>query len=79
MTTNTDTQFSRRFTGLQPTTFIANQSTLEEYQRTESPLNEGLMSDIGRATIYGPDVQPSFFRRFMRAELPRGNAALAAA
>jgi hypothetical protein len=34
------------------------------------------MSDIGRATVWGPDKQSNWFSRFMKAPLPRGDAAM---
>lgn len=76
--TNTDTQFAARFPGILPATFNGNQADLANYQPTTSPINTGMLSDIGRATIYAPDIQESFFDRFMRAPLTRGDSAMSA-
>lgn len=57
---------------------MANQSTLADWTRTTSVLNEGMMSDIGRVTIYGPDTQPNFWSRFMRSPLTYGDSAMTA-
>lgn len=74
--TDTDTQFANRFPGLAAGTYVANQSTLANFQPTPSPINTGMLSDIGRATVFAPDIQDSFYARFMKANLPRGDAAM---
>lgn len=74
--TNTDTQFAGRFPDLNAGTYVANQTTLANFQPTASPINTGMLSDIGRATVYAPDLQDNFYARFMKAELPRGDAAM---
>ena len=77
--TNTDTQFSARFPEIGGIgAFVANQSSLPYYAPTTSVLNTGMMGDIGRATIYGPDTQDNWFARFMRSPLTRGDAAMTA-
>ena len=78
MTTKTDAQFTARFSGLTPQTFIANQTDLANYTPTTSLLNTGMMSDIGRATIYAPDVQTNFWAKFMKAPLGRGDSSMTA-
>lgn len=78
MPTNTDTQFTTRFSDLTLSTFVANQTDLEGFTPTQSVLNTGMLSDIGRATIYGPDIQANWFARFMRSPLSRGDAAMTA-
>lgn len=74
--TNTDTQFTARFSPMTVSTFVANQAPLGNYTPTTSLLNTGMMSDIGRATVWGPDRQENFFSRFMKAPLPRGDSAM---
>lgn len=76
--TKTDGQFANRFSGLVQGTFVANMTDLENYAPTESPINLGMMSDIGRATIYGPDKQENFFARYLKSPLQRGNAEMVA-
>ena len=78
MVTGTDTQFTARFKPDTISAFVANQSALKDYVPTTGVLNTGMMSDIGRATIYGPDVQDNWFSRFMKAPLGRGDSAMTA-
>ena len=76
MTTQTDAQFAARFPDLTAATFVANMDTLQNYVPTASLVNTGMMTDIGRAMIYGPDVQESFFSRFMQSPLSRGDSVM---
>ena len=76
--TVTDTQFTARFSPETISTFVANQSALADYTPTTSVLNTGMLSDIGRATIYGPDVQDNFWATFMKAPLTRGDSVMTA-
>ena len=78
MPTTTDGQFAARFPGISAATFVANQADLSSFVPTSSALHTGMMSDIGRAMVYGPDIQRSFFDRFMRAPLSRGDSVLKA-
>ena len=78
MPTNTDTQFSSRFSPLTLANFVANQTSLANFVPTASLINTGMLSDIGRANIYAPDVQNSFYDRFMRAPLTRGDSVMSA-
>lgn len=78
MSTGTDTAFTARFSPLTLATMVANQSTLANFIPTASPINLGMLSDIGRATVYAPDIQDSFYARFMKAPLARGDAAMSA-
>lgn len=78
MPTTTDGQFAARFPGITAATFVANQADLSSFVPTSSVLHTGMMSDIGRAMVYGPDIQRSFFDRFMRAPLSRGDSVLKA-
>ena len=78
MPTGTDTAFTARFSPLTLATMVANQSTLANFIPTASPINLGMLSDIGRATVYAPDIQDSFYARFMKAPLARGDAAMSA-
>lgn len=77
--TGMDSAFTARFPGIVKDTYVANQSDLPGFVPTASTLNTGLMSDIGRATIYNPDTQPNFWAKFMREPLSRGDASLKAA
>ena len=76
MSTKTDAQFATRFDGVQANAFVANQKTLAQFTPTTSLLNTGMMSDIGRATIYGPDVHDNFYSKFLKSPLARGDAAM---
>lgn len=76
LSTQTDTQFAARFSDLSAETFVANQAALGSWTPTSSVLNTGMMSDIGRATIYNPDIQDSFYARFMKAPLGRGDSVM---
>lgn len=76
MATNTDTQFAARFPDIQAASFVANQATLANWTPTTSVLNTGMMSDIGRATVYAPDIQDNFYARFMKAPLGRGDSVM---
>lgn len=76
--TKTDAQFADRFPGIDATAFVTNSSDLPGYQPVESQLNAGMMTDIGRAIVYGPDVQESFYSRFLMSPLKRGDSVLSA-
>lgn len=78
MATNTDTQFSARFPDMTATSFVANQSALADWTPTTSPINTGMLSDIGRAYVYAPDTQENFYARFMQAPLSRGDSIMSA-
>ena len=78
MTTATDTQFTGRFPDLSASSFVANQKALADWTPTTSPINTGMLSDIGRSYIYAPDVQENFYARFMQAPLTRGDSILSA-
>lgn len=76
--TGTDTAFSNRFPTMEATSFVANQSTLADWKPTSSAINTGMLSDIGRAYIYAPDVQENFYARFMQTPLSRGDSIMSA-
>ena len=78
MSTATDTAFAGRFPDLSASSFVANQSTLADWKPTTSPINTGMLSDIGRSYIYAPDVQENFYARFMASPLSRGDSILSA-
>ena len=78
MPTNTDTQFTARFSPLTISTMVANQNALASFVPTASVINTGMLSDIGRATVYAPDIQDSFYARFMKAPLTRGDSVMSA-
>lgn len=76
--TTTDSAFASRFAGVDATSFVTNQSTLIDWKPTTSPLNTGMLSDIGRAYIYGPETQANFYARFMQSPLTRGDSVMSA-
>lgn len=76
--TGTDTAFTTRFPTMEATSFVANQATLADWKPTSSAINTGMLSDIGRAYIYAPDVQENFYARFMQAPLSRGDSVMSA-
>ena len=76
--TGTDTAFSARFSPLTIAGMVANQTSLGNFVPTSSLINTGMLSDIGRANIYAPDVQDNFYGRFMRAPLTRGDSVMSA-
>lgn len=76
--TSTDTDFSTRFSGLTKDTFVANNSTLADWKPTASTLNTGMLSDVGRAYLYQPDVQENFYSRFLQTPLTRGDSVMSA-
>lgn len=78
MTTTTDTEFASRFAGLNVSSFVNNNATLPGFVPAQSPINLGMYDDIGRATLYGYDIQESFFDRFMKSPLTRGDAEMMA-
>ena len=78
MATNTDAQFTARFPDLTAATFVANQASLADWKPTASTVNTGMLSDIGRAYIYAPDVQENFYSRFLQAPLGRGDSVMSA-
>jgi len=78
MATNTDAQFAARFPGLNANAFVANQADLANWTPTQSVLNTGMLSDIGRATVYAPETQTNFYAKYMKAPLVRGDSAMSA-
>lgn len=76
--TGTDTDFASRFSGLSATTFNGNTSALADWTPTTNALNTGMLSDIGRATVFAPDTQTNWFSRFMKDPLARGDSAMTA-
>lgn len=76
--TATDMQFAARFPGVTFNTYVANQTDLANWTPSTNAFNTGMMSDIGRAMLYAPDIQESFYSRFMKAPLQRGDSVLSA-
>ena len=76
--TGTDTAFTARFAPQTIAGMVANQTSLANFVPSTSPINTGMLSDIGRANIYAPDLQDNFYARFMRAPLARGDSVMAA-
>lgn len=78
MATNTDSQFTARFSGVTASDFVGNQKALADYTPTTNTFNTGMLSDIGRAYIYAPDVQSNFYSRFLQSPLSRGDSVMSA-
>lgn len=78
MATNTDAQFTSRFANISATSFVANQSALADWKPTASTINTGMLSDVGRAYIYAPDVQENFYSKFLQSPLTRGDSVMSA-
>ncbi len=77
--TDTDTQFKSRFPDMTASVFYgAGQTALSGYTPNASPINTGMLADIGKATIYGPEKQDNPFAKFIRSPLARGDSALTA-
>lgn len=76
--TTTDTEFAKRFPDVDLNAFVANNSTLKDWVPTDNQFNTGMMSDIGRATIFNGEIQESFYSRFMKAPLTRGDSVMSA-
>lgn len=77
MATNTDAQFTARFPGVTTANFVGNQSNLADWDPSTNTFNTGMLSDIGRAYIYAPDVQQNFYSRFLQSPLSRGDSVMA--
>ena len=78
MATNTDAQFTARFPGVTAADFVGNQKGLADFTPTTNTFNTGMLSDIGRAYIYAPEVQPNFYSRFLQSPLARGDSVMSA-
>lgn len=78
MATNTDTQYTARFGDAGKTNFIGNLSGLSAFTPTTNTFNTGMLSDVGRAYIYAPDVQDNFYSKFLQTPLSRGDAVMSA-
>ena len=79
MPTDTDNQFSARFPDMTASVFYGSgQGNLAGYTPGASPINTGMLADIGKATIYGPEKQDNPFAKFIRSPLARGDTALTA-
>lgn len=74
--TNTDVQFAERFPDMNLNAFVTNNVSLKDWVPSENVVNTGMLSDIGRATIYNGEIQDSFYSRFMRAPLSRGDSVM---
>lgn len=71
--------FDTRFPDMDIGAFTAGgQVTLEGYVPTESQVNLKMFTDIGKATIYGPESQDNAFARYLRKPLSRGDSAMVA-
>lgn len=79
MPTDTDNQFASRFPDMTASVFYGSgQVALGGYTPNASPINTGMLADIGKATIYGPEKQTNPFSKFIRSPLARGDSALTA-
>lgn len=76
MATNTDAQFANRFPGLNAQVFNGNMSDLAGWTPSTNQLNTGMLSDIGRASVFAPETQDNFYAKFMKAELGRGDSVM---
>ena len=62
--------FADRFPDMTASVFYGSgQESLQDYTPVQSPINTGMLSDIGRATVWGPETQQNPFARFMRNPL----------
>lgn len=74
-----DTRFSSAFADMTASAFNATgQVSLQNYQPVQSPINTGMMADIGRVTVYGPEAYDNPYAKFMKAPLGRGDSAMTA-
>lgn len=74
-----DTRFSSAFADITASVFNASgQVSLQNYQPVQSPINTGMMADIGRVTVYGPEAYDNPYAKFMKAPLGRGDSAMTA-
>lgn len=79
MPTDTDNQFTARFPDMTASVFYGSgQVALAGYTPNSSPINTGMLADIGKATIYGPEKQDNPFSKFIRSPLARGDSAMTA-
>lgn len=77
--TTQDTRFSTQFPDLTASVFYGSgQTTLQNYTPVASPINTGMLADIGRATIYGPEAYDNPYAKFMKSPLARGDSSLTA-
>ena len=79
MTTAQDTRFTTMFPDITASVFYGSgQGDLKSYQPKESPINTGMLADIGRVTVYGPEAYDNPYAKFMKAPLGRGDSAMTA-
>lgn len=87
--TDQDTRYSARFPSgnmsTQPAVTVANfptsgNTTLAGYTpvNDNGVFNNSMLSDIGRAMVYGPETQDNVFAKYMTTPLARGNADMSA-
>ena len=74
-----DTRFSSAFADMTASVFVGTgQTDLANYQPNASPINTGMLADIGRVTVYGPEAYDNPYAKFMKAPLSRGDSAMTA-
>ena len=74
-----DTRFSAQFADMTASVFYGSgQVDLKTYQPKESPINTGMLTDIGRVTVYGPEAYDNPYAKFMKSPLARGDSAMTA-
>lgn len=79
MATNQDTNFAGRFPDITAATFYgSNVGDLAGYKPAESKVNAGMLADIGRVTVFGPETQSNPYSKFIRSPLSRGDSAMTA-
>lgn len=74
-----DTRFSSAFADMTASVFYGSgQTDLANYSPAQSPINTGMLADIGRVTVYGPEAYDNPYAKFMKAPLSRGDSAMTA-
>lgn len=74
-----DTRFSGAFPDMTASVFYGSgQTNLQNYTPTTSPINTGMLADIGRVTVYGPEAYDNPYAKFMKSPLSRGDSAMTA-
>lgn len=74
-----DTRFNSAFADMTASVFYGSgQTDLGNYAPAQSPINTGMLADIGRVTVYGPEAYDNPYAKFMKAPLARGDSAMTA-
>ena len=79
MTSTQDSRFASRFADMTASVFYGSGvKSLGDYSPAASTINTGMLADIGRATVFGPESYDNPFAKFMRSPLTRGDSAMTA-